>query len=330
MRLRNVCLRFNSTFCIRSKTQNIASQQRNKKIIMKNILKISGLLLLIIASFNAFAQTAPYDTTNKPQLISKQFSFTEGASVDKKGNVFFTDQPNNKIWEYSTDGKLTVFLDSAGRSNGMYFDHKGNLVTCADEHDQLWSISPNKKITVLVKDYQGHLMNGPNDIWIDNKGGIYMTDPYYQRPYWTRTKPDLDGQKVYYLPKGASQPIIVDADYKQPNGIVGTPDGKNLYVADIGDNKTYIYDINRDGSLSNRKLFVAQGSDGMTLDEEGNVYLCGKGVTIYDPQGRLIGHIAISEPWTANLCFGGKNKDVLFITASTALYTVKMNVRGVE
>jgi gluconolactonase len=295
-----------------------------------NNFKITVLLVCMIASLSATAQTAPYDTNNKPQLISKQFSFTEGASVDKKGNVFFTDQPNNKIWEYSTDGKLTVFLDSAGRSNGMYFDHRGNLVTCADEHDQLWAISPNKKVTVLVKDYQGHLMNGPNDIWIDNKGGIYMTDPYYQRPYWTRTKPDLDGQKVYYLPKGASQPIIVDADYKQPNGIVGTPDGKNLYVADIGDNKTYIYDINKDATLSNRRLFVAQGSDGMTLDAEGNVYLCGKGVTIYNPQGKLIGHINIHEPWTANLCFGGKNKDVLFIAASTALYTVKMNVKGVE
>jgi gluconolactonase len=286
-------------------------------------------LALFCASVSV-AQTAPYDTLNKPVLISKQFSFTEGASVDKKGNVFFTDQPNNKIWEYNIDGKLSLFLDSAGRSNGMYFDHKGNLVTCADEHDQLWSISPDKKITVLLKDYKGLLMNGPNDIWIDKKGGIYMTDPYYQRPYWTRTKSDLDGQKVYYLPKGASQPIIVDADYKQPNGIVGTPDGKYLYVADIGGNKTYKNTINNDGTLSGRELFVSQGSDGMTLDADGNVYLCGKGVTIYNPLGFKIGHVAIPEPWTANLCFGGKHKDVLFITASTALYTVQMNVKGIE
>jgi gluconolactonase len=295
---------------------------------MKN--KLSICLLLLVISLRVFAQDAPYDTLNKPQLISKQFSFTEGASTDKKGNVFFTDQPNNKIWEYSTDGKLSLFLDSAGRSNGMYFDKKGNLVTCADEHDQLWSISPDGKVKVLLKDYQGHLMNGPNDIWIDNKGGIYMTDPYYQRPWWTRTKPDLDGEKVYYLPKGKQQPFIVDADLKKPNGIVGTPDFKYLYVADIGDNKTYKYTINKDGALSDRKLFVEQGSDGMTLDEKGNVYLTGNGVTIYNPQGKKIGHIAINEPWTANLCFGGKDKDVLFITASTAIYTVKMNVKGVE
>ena len=295
---------------------------------MKN--KLLLCFPLLITSLAAFAQQAPFDTTNKPQLISKQFGFTEGASVDKKGNVFFTDQPNDKIWEYSTDGKLSVFLDSAGRSNGMYFDHKGNLVTCAGEHDQLWSISPKGKVKVLLKDYQGHLMNGPNDIWIDGKGGIYMTDPYYPSSWWTRTKSDLDGEKVYYLPNGQTQPIIVDADLKKPNGIVGTPDGKYLYVGDLGNNKTYKYTINNNGSLSDRKLFVEQGSDGMTLDAEGNVYLTGNGVTIYNPRGNKIGHITINEPWTANLCFGGKDKDVLFITASKAIYTVKMNVKGVE
>ena len=292
--------------------------------------KIFAALLLSAFAIKASAQQALYDTLTKPQLISKQFSFTEGASVDKKGNVFFTDQPNNKIWEYSTDGQLSVFLDNAGRSNGMYFDKKGNLVSCADEHEQLWSISPDKKVTVLLADYQGKPMNGPNDIWIDNKGGIYMTDPYYQRSWWTRTKSDLDGQKVYYLPKGQRQPIIEDADLKQPNGIVGTPDGKYLFVADIADNKTYKYTIGKNGTLSNRQLFVAQGSDGMTLDEQGNLYLTGKGVTIYSPEGKKIGHIPIPEPWTANLCFGGANKDVLFMTASTAIYTLKMNVRGVE
>jgi gluconolactonase len=296
---------------------------------MKNIKSLFTFLLVVVA-IKASAQIAPYDTTIKPQLISRQFKFTEGASVDKKGNVFFTDQPNNKIWEYDTSGKLSVFLDSAGRSNGMYFDHQGNLVTCADEHDQLWSISPKKIIKVLLTNFNGHLMNGPNDIWIDAKGGIYMTDPYYQRDYWTRTKSELDGQKVYYLPKGSHQPIIVDSIIKKPNGIVGTPDGKYLYVADIGANKTYKYTINKSGTLSDRQLVIEQGADGITLDEEGNIYLCGNGVTIYNPSGKKIEHIAINEPWTANLCFGGKDKDVLFITASTAIYTVKMNVKGVE
>jgi len=116
----------------------------------------------------------------------------------------------------------------------------------------------------------------------------------------------------------------------KPNGIVGTPDGKWLYVADIGDNKTYKYQVNKDGSLSNRRLFVPQGSDGMTLDEQGNLYLTGKGVTIYDATGRKIGNIAVPAGWTANICFGGKDRTTLFITASTAVYTLHMQVKGGE
>ena len=292
--------------------------------------KILSILFLLSVAVTASAQQQLYDTLSKPQLISKQFSFTEGPSVDKKGNVFFTDQPNNKIWEYSVDGKLSVFMDNAGRSNGTYFDNKENLITCADEHDQLWSISPDKKVKVLVHDLDGHLLNGPNDVWITPNGDMYITDPYYQRDYWTRKKPDLEGQNVYYLSKGSNKLITVVTDMHQPNGIVGTPDGKYLYIADIGANKTYKYAINQDGSLTNKQLFTEQGSDGMTLDSEGNVYLTGKGVTIYNPAGAKIGHINIDEPWTANLCFGGKNKDDLFITASKAIYILHMKVRGVE
>ncbi|GAA3958390.1 SMP-30/gluconolactonase/LRE family protein [Mucilaginibacter dorajii] len=289
-------------------------------------------LSLLTASYSVFAQDAAnlYDTGTKPVLVSKQFAFTEGPAVDKKGNVFFTDQPNDKIWEYDTNGKLSVFLDSAGRSNGMYFDRKGNLISCADAKDQLWSISPDKKITVLLTDYKGKLFNGPNDVWVRPDGGLYITDPYYQRDYWTRKQPDLDGRKLYYLAKGKHEAVVVDDQFKQPNGIIGTHDGKYLYVADIGDNKTYRYNINKDGSLSNRSLFIAMGCDGMTIDELGNIYMCGKGVTIVNPKGEKIGHIDIDEPWTANICFGGKNKDMLFITASKAVYTFQMKVKGVD
>lgn len=272
-----------------------------------------------------------YDTTIRAKLISNQFSFTEGPATDKKGNVFFTDQPNNQIWKYSTDGKLTLFMASAGRSNGMYFDKKGNLISCADEHDQLWSISPDKKVTVLVANLDGKLLNGPNDVWVNRKtGGIYFTDPYYQRDYWTRKQPDIDGQKVYYLAPGSKVPVVVSDQLKKPNGITGTADGKYLYVADIGANKTYRFEVQADGTLSQPALYVNQGSDGMTIDNRGNIYLSGKGVTVYSSAGTKLAHIDIPEPWTANLCFAGKNKDILFITASKAIYILKTNMKGIE
>lgn len=301
-----------------------------KKLIFLIITLIAGQWVYAKPIIDTPQTGGLYDVNEKPKLISNQFNFTEGASVDKKGNVFFTDQPNNQIWEYSTDGKLTLWMSNTLRSNGTYFDAKGNLISCADEHDQLISISPKKKITVLVNDYQGHLMNGPNDVWVAPNGGIYITDPYYQRDYWARKKPDLASQDVYYLPKGSHTPVIVIGDMKQPNGIVGTPDGKYLYIADIASNKTYKYTIQPDGKLTDKQLFCESGSDGMTLDEKGNVYLTGKGVTVFDPKGVKITHIDIPEPWTANLCFAGKNKDHLFITASKSIYILKMNVKGVE
>lgn len=297
---------------------------------------IAGFFVLGIGG-QAVAQAPAFDSGGvvaesaiQPQLVSHQFKFTEGASVDRAGNVFFTDQPDNKIWEYTLEGALVLFMDSAGRSNGMYFDPGGRLVTCADEEEQLWSIGPDRQVKVLLRDVGGHRLNGPNDLWIDAKGGIYFTDPYYQRPYWTRTHPDLDGEKVYYLPRGGKQPVVAAADVKKPNGIVGTPDGKTLYVSDIGDGKTYVYVIGPGGRLSGRQLFCAQGSDGMTLDERGNVYLTGDGVTVYDRGGKKIAHIPVPEKWTANLCFGGKDKRTLFITASEGVYVLRMRVKGVE
>lgn len=264
-----------------------------------------------------------------PRLISSQFSFTEGPAVDRYGNVFFTDQPNDKIWKFDTKGELSVFLDKTGRSNGMYFDKKGNLIAAADENNQLWSISPDKKITVLLDNFKGKRFNGPNDLWIDQKGGIFFTDPYYQRPYWKRTKPELTDECLYYLPKGKRQAFVVDSNLVRPNGIIGSADGKHLFVADINDKKTYKYDIKKNGTLTNRQLFVSMGSDGMTIDNMGNLYLTGQGVTVFDPQGKKIVNIPLPN-WTANVCFGGANRDVLFITSSKSVYTLQMKVKGIQ
>jgi gluconolactonase len=260
--------------------------------------------------------------------VSNNFSFTEGPTADKNGNVFFTDQPNDKIWKYDTEGKLSVFMDKTGRSNGMYFDSKGRLISCADEKNEIWAITPDKKVTVLIDNFNGLRFNGPNDLWVDKKGGVYFTDPYYQRSWWERKKPDLPKQNLYYLPPGKKEALVMDTTYKTPNGIIGTSDGKHLFVADIRDNKTYKYDIAKDGSLSNRRLFISQGSDGMVLDSEGNLYITGKGVTIYDKSGARIGNIPVPSGWTANLCFAGKDRKTLFITASESLYTLQMNVKG--
>jgi gluconolactonase len=265
-----------------------------------------------------------------PHLIASNFSFTEGPAADAKGNVYFTDQPNDRIMLWKTDGTLTEYMKGAGRSNGLFFDKKGNLMSCADEHNQLWQIDQNKNVTVLIKDFEGKRLNGPNDLWIHPGGGIYFTDPFYKRDYWDHSTQEITQQRVYYFDPMQNKINIVADDLVRPNGIIGTHDGKTLYVADIGGQKTYVYQINSDGSLSGKKLFYELGSDGMTIDKKGNVYLTGKGVTVVDHTGHKVAQIPIDAPWTANVTFGGKNRKTLFITASKSVYTLDMKVKGVK
>jgi gluconolactonase len=233
--------------------------------------------------------------------------------------------------KWSTNGKLSVFLDKSGRANGMYFDKKGKLLTCSDMDNEIWSIDSKGKHDVLLSDYKGKKLNGPNDLWVHPGGGIYFTDPLYVRDYWTRdSKSQQEGESVYYMSPDRKTVVTVALDLEKPNGIIGTPDGKRLYVADIKANKTYVYEIQNDGSLSGKKLFTDLGSDGMTIDNEGNIYLTGRGVSVFNPQGERIEHIQVDARWTANVCFGGKDMKTLFITASQYLFSLRMNVKGVK
>jgi len=264
----------------------------------------------------------------KVEKLAGDFAFTEGPACDAEGNVYFTDQPNDRIMKWGVDGKLSTFMQPCGRSNGLCFDGKGNLIACADEKNELWSIDSQGKATVLVKEYKGKLLNGPNDVWIRPDGGIYFTDPFYKRDYWKRGPVEQDGQCVYYLSPDRQKLVRVVDDLRQPNGIIGTPDGKTLYVADIGARKTYVYSIQGDGSLADKKLFCEMGSDGMTIDDQGNVYLTGRGVAVFDKSGKKIQQIDVPEGWTANVCFGGKDMQTLLITASKGLYAIRTQVKG--
>jgi gluconolactonase len=265
------------------------------------------------------------------KLAATGYKFTEGPAVDPAGNVYFTDQPNDRIlkWTAAT-GEVETFLEPAGRSNGLYFDREGKLIACADAKSELWRIDPaTKEVTVILDHFDNKLLNGPNDVWVDPAGGLYFTDPFYKRGYWqNRPAPEQEKQRLYHLPKGARTPVIADDTLVQPNGIIGTPDGKLLFVADIGDKKTYQYDIAADGRLANRKLFCEMGSDGMTRDSAGNLYLTGKGVTVFDKDGKKLGEIAVPESWTANVTFGGADLKTLFITAMDSVYTLEMTVPG--
>jgi len=264
-------------------------------------------------------------------LVAEGYDFTEGPAVDKNGDVYFTDQPNDRIVKWNaSDNTVSDWLKPSGRSNGLYFDYDGNLLSCADEKNELWRIDMEKNATVLVSDFEGKLLGGPNDLWVDPNGGIYFTDPLYNRPWWEPSDNRIDERRVYYVTPSISEVIIVAEDFVMPNGIIGAADGKTLYIADIGDKKTYSYSVNTDGSLADKKFFCDLGSDGMTLDHQGNVYLTGDGVTVFDNTGKQIAHIKVPEKWTANVTFGGPDQNILFITAMDSVYTLAMNVHGIR
>jgi gluconolactonase len=300
-------------------------------VIEASIIPVSVCLLLVwaVTGISLTDDSGIIAPGAQLEKLAGDFVFTEGPASDAQGNVFFTDQPNDRILKWSVDGKLSTFLQPCGRSNGMCFDAVGNLWACADEQNALWRISPAGQTTVIVKDYQGKLLNGPNDVWVRPDGGLYFTDPFYKRDYWTRGPMEQDCEGVYYLTPDHTKLTRVVSDLRKPNGIIGTPDGKTLYVADSRGEKTYAYAIQRDGTLSHRRLFCQMRSDGMTLDSEGNVYLTGKGVTVFDRAGKQIAQIPVQEAWTGNVCFGGKDGHTLFITASKGLYSLQMRVKGV-
>ena len=297
--------------------------------MIKSIVGGSVIVILLAAGgFVTGAETSIIAPGAKLEKLSGDFQFAEGATCDARGNVFFTDQPNNRIMEWSVNGKVTTFLQPAGRANGMYFEPNGNLLVCADEKTELWEITPDGKNTVLAKEFQGKALNGPNDVWMRPDGALYFTDPFYKRDWWDYNQPPQGTEQVFFLSADRKTMKRVTIDLVQPNGIIGTPDGKKLFVADRRENKTWAYDIQPDGGLTNKTLRAEMGSDGMTLDTDGNLYLSGRGVFVFDRAGKQIGHIAVPERWVGNLCFGGQDKRTLFIAASKGLYSIRLTTTG--
>ena len=260
----------------------------------------------------------------KAVKLPGKYQFTEGPAVDAKGNVFFTDIPKNLIYKCSIDGKMSVWRKDSGGANGLFFDARGNLLACEGNLGRVTSTTPKGKVTVLAGKYDGKRFNKPNDLWVDPDGGVYFSDPVYGRVKITQ-----GGQHVYYIsPDGKKITRVID-DMKKPNGVVGTPDGKVLYVADHGAGKVYRYDIAKPGVLSGKQQFAPVACDGMTLDNEGNVYLTEKTVLVYNAKGKRIEQIDVPMRPT-NACFGGVDMQTLFVTGRSAVCTIKMRVKGVR
>jgi len=259
------------------------------------------------------------------QTLVHDFQFTEGPAVNAQGDIFFTDLRVSRIYRVTDGDKPTVWRDKTAGTNGLYFDGKGNLVACESDNGRIVSISPAGDVTVLADTYRGKRFNKPNDLWIDPADGVYFTDPAYGRDAILHQ----DGEHVYYITPDRTQVLRVIDDLVKPNGLIGQPNGKVLYVADAGAGKTYRYNINPDGSLSHKTLFVPYGSDGMTIDSLGNLYLTTDAVLVFNSAGKQIDRIETDDRPT-NVTFGGADRKTLFITARSTVQSIQTRVSGVR
>lgn len=261
--------------------------------------------------------------------LAGDMKFTEGPVADGKGKVYYSDIPNKRIMVW--DGKENkIWLENSGGANGLKLDKDGNLVVCEGGNRRMTRISvADQKVTVLADGFDGKKLNSPNDVAIDAKGGIYFTDPRYRLP----AEGDPDKEAVYYIPPGGGKAIRVADDLTKPNGL--HIDKDRIYIADPGAKKTFVYGMNPDGTLKDKKEFAPMGSDGLKVDEKGNVYLTWAGkIEIFSPEGKSLGQILMPEvevagkkvrEGPANLAFDGKT---LYITARTGFYSVEMKVAG--
>ena len=257
------------------------------------------------------------------EQIATGFGFLEGPAADSTGTLYFSDIPSERIHRWTLDDGVVTVREETGRTNGLQFDAEDNLLMCEMGGRRVTAIDPQGVLSVIVDELDGRRFNSPNDLWIDPNGGIYFSDPRYG----PTDDLEMDGEHVYYISPDRQRVTQVTDNLVRANGIIGTTDGTRLYVADHGAGRTYVYTRTDDGTLREKRLFVTQGSDGMTMDERGNVYLTGSDITVYNPSGEPIASIAVPEP-PANLTFGGPDRTTPFIAARTSLYALEMAVTG--
>lgn len=262
--------------------------------------------------------------------------FTEGPAVDAQGNLFFSDGPNDRIMKRAPDGTVSIFRQPCGATNGMEFDLEGRLVMCQSAGTKgkrrVARIDRDGAETALAETFEGHRLNAPNDLTIDNQGRIYFTD--IAAPVGDK-QPEL-ASGVYRIDSPGKFVRVID-NLARPNGIVITPDNQTLYVSDRGTQKLHRYKVAGDGSLTPDGILYDfspdRGVDGMTLDVDGNVVAAAgqnktTGLFVVSPEGKLLQHTPLPE-FATNVAFAGSDYRDLFMTATTSVYHIRTAKPGI-
>ncbi len=272
----------------------------------------------------------------KVRKLAGNMKFTEGPVwLPGQNKVVFSDIPNSKLMQWSKKGGLSEFRKSE-QANGNILDLQGRIISCHHAARNLIRIEKDGSTTVLADKFDGKRFNSPNDVAVWKDGTLWFTDP----PWGLRAPHEIPGHWVYKLDPETSKVEVLIKDLAMPNGIVFSPDGSRLYVADTGGHKRHpdpafhglapsvtCYAVTKDRKLGKKLFKIDEGSDGMAVDVKGNLYLTHGQVQVYDANGKKLETIEVPEK-PANVCFGGKDYKTLFITARTSLYQVRLAHAG--
>jgi gluconolactonase len=306
---------------------------------------VAAVILCLAAAFPLAAQTV--------ERAAEIPALTEGPTVDKDGNVYFTELRAQRIYKLGTDGELSVYREHSHAANGLVIDPQGRLIACEGTADgQPPRITRTDlrtgAIEVLVDNYQGVPFKGPNDVTIDNKGRVSFTD--------------TAGGAVYRIDApGQIARVLTTPDVERPNGLQISPDDKTLYIiesgpAPAGPRMIRAFDLQPDGAARNRRVlydFAGRSADGMSVDTQGNLYVSAglnylappgalaaarvwtadalktkAGVYVISPAGKLLKFIPISEDVITNNAFGGPDMKTLYVTAGRTVFTVRTDIAG--
>ena len=266
-----------------------------------------------------------------PELVQEGFVFTEGPVGTPDGGLYFSDIRPNRIHYLDPGGKISLVREQTNGANGLALTRDGDLIAAEGEGKRISKRSRDGMVTTVTEGIAGKPFLSPNDVLVDAKGGIYITDP--------GPRPVVPGRTayVYYLPVGAKEPVVLDDQIARPNGVMLTRDGKTLIVNDTLGPTVYAYDVLPDGGVKKKRTFAQlldipegkeSGADGMALDREDRLYVTTvAGVQVFDAAGKHLGTIKVPRQ-PANAGFAGPDKRVLYVTAREGLYRINMLAQG--
>jgi gluconolactonase len=265
--------------------------------------------------------------------------FTEGPLWHPREQyLLWSDMPGDHLRRWSPRDGVTTFRQPCNKSNGLTWDRQGRLLTCEHASSRVTRTEPDGRIAVVASHYRGKELNSPNDIVCARDGAIYFTDPTYGRMdyYGVKREVEQPHRGVYRAGADPASPTLLADDFEQPNGLCFSLDGARLLVNDTARKHIRVFDVRADGTLAGGAVWaetVGEGRgapDGMKIDSAGHVYCCGPGgIHVFAPDGACLGVIQVPEP-TANFAWGDGDLRSLYITASTSVYRIRVQVPGLS